>query len=94
MVLHGVLTNTQAEAVWLFRSCWESLVETLDGPCLARTGTEKRRGRAVDPENPADTARARRNYVTARAALERAGRRAVAAVTDIAERNRLPPAED
>ena len=41
-----------------------------------------------------ETARARRNYATAQAALDTAGRQAVAAVIVMAERHALPPVED
>ena len=94
LVLRGMFSDAQADAVRLYRRCWERYLETVPGPSLATAGIEKRRGRSVDVENPVETERARRNYATAQAALKSAGRSAVAAVTTMVERHAPPPVED
>jgi hypothetical protein len=94
LVLRGVFSDIQAEAVWLYRSCWEGYLETIPGPFPACAGMVKRRGRAVDVENAKETARARRCYVRAQAALTPAGRAAVVAISLMAQRFALPPAGD
>ena len=48
LVLYGVVSASQAEAVGLFRRCRERDLETIPGPFLTTAGIEKWRGRAVD----------------------------------------------
>jgi hypothetical protein len=94
MVLAGAFSATQAEAVEIFKRCRERYLKTIAGPCLASAGIAKRRGRSCDVESVDEIERTRRNYATARAALERAGHRAVAVISDIVERDALPAAAE
>ena len=91
MFLNGILSKEQAIAVERYRTYRNRYLETLPGPHLARAGM---RGRAVDPENPAYTARMRTSYDMAQAALTTAGRAAFAVISGIVERDRPPSAEE
>ena len=91
MFLHGIFSKEQAIAVERYRTYRNRYLETLPGPHLARAGM---RGRAVDPENPAHTARIRGSYDTAQAVLKSAGKAAFAVISGIVERDRPPSAEE